>query len=212
MLRLCFVLLGLCFSCFSQAAELQGMDMTEVSNKAYAEFISAHPKHKKPKYWNEYRSDFFINSVASSLSPFNENTFKKPDHPVVGVNWYSANAYCKWRGQKLPTHVQWMKFAGVADGRIWPWGNQWDYKKANTGGEKWAENDGYTYSAPCQSFNKGKSPYNILNMAGNVAEWVEEKRVVGGSSNSSPSGVSIKAFIKREAEYRSFDIGFRCIK
>ncbi|MCW9047980.1 MAG: formylglycine-generating enzyme family protein [Gammaproteobacteria bacterium] len=212
MLRLCVGLMALSCSLIAQADVLQKIDTIEVTNKAYAEFITAHPEHKLPKYWKEYRSAFFINSVASKLSPFNENTFKKPDHPVVGVSWYSAKAYCKWRGQTLPTHAQWMKYAGVSDGRIWPWGNQWDYKKANTGGEKWAENDAYTYSAPSKSFEKGASPYNILNMAGNVAEWVEEKRVVGGSSNSSPSGVSIKSYVERDAEYRSFDIGFRCIK
>lgn len=212
MSRLILTLLSLMFSAGIQADLLLTIDRTEVSNKAYAEFLAAYPEHKKPKYWDEYRSSFFINSVASSLAPFKKDTFKKADHPVVGVSWYDAKAYCEWRGQRLPTHAQWMKMAGVDDGRVWPWGNDWDYKKANTGGEKWAENDGYIYSAPVVSFVKGASPGNILNMAGNVAEWVQEQRVVGGSSNSSPSGVSVKAYIKREPGYRTFDIGFRCTK
>ena len=210
--RLIFVFLGMMFSVCIQADSLLTMDRTEVSNKAYAEFLAAHQEHKKPKYWDEYRSKFFINSVASSLSPFKKDTFKKAEHPVVGVSWYAASAYCEWRGQRLPTHAEWMRMAGVDDGRVWPWGNDWDYKKANTGGEKWAENDGYIYSAPVDSFANGASPSHILNMAGNVAEWVQEQRVVGGSSNSSPSGVSIKAYIKREPGYRTFDIGFRCLK
>jgi iron(II)-dependent oxidoreductase len=207
-----FIFLCFVFSGFIQADPAVIMDRTEVSNKNYEKFLVAYPKYKKPKYWNEYRSRFFINSVASSLAPFKKDTFKKPNHPVVGVSWYDAMAYCKWRGQRLPTHAEWMRTAGGGDGRIWPWGNDWDYKKANTGGEKWAENDGYIYSAPVFSFAKGASPNNILNMAGNVAEWVHEQRVVGGSSNSNPSAVSIKAYIKRQPEYRVFDIGFRCVQ
>lgn len=209
--RLIYILSGFLFSMCVQADVLRAMDSTEVSNKAYAEFLAAHPDYKKPKYWKEYRSNFFIKSVASSLAPFKKDTFTKADHPVVGVSWYAAKDYCEWRGQQLPTHDEWMKMAGSDDGRIWPWGNEWDYKKANSGGEKWAENDGYIYSAPVNSFANGASPNNILNMAGNVAEWVHEQRVVGGSSNSSPSGVSIKAYIEREPDYRSFDIGFRCL-
>jgi len=212
MYRLSVVLLSLLFSVCSKAESVPNMDPTEVSNKDYAVFLAVHPEYKKPKYWNEYRSTFFINSVAARLAPFKKDSFTKPDHPVVGVSWYDAKVYCEWKNKRLPGHAEWMKMAGGDDGRIWPWGNVWDYAKANTGGEKWGENDGYIYAAPVISFTGGASPYNILNMAGNVAEWVEEQRVVGGSSNSSPSGVAIKAFIKREPDYRSFDIGFRCIK
>jgi len=212
MMRFILFFLSVYFSISAQANDSLIMDRTEVSNAAYAQFLTAFPKHKKPKYWNEYRSKFFINSVASSLAPFKKDTFTKDLHPVVGISWTSAKKYCEWRSQRLPTHSEWKKLAGAEDNRIWPWGNEWDYKKANTGGEKWAENDGYIYSAPVESFLNGASPHNILNMAGNVAEWVLEQRVVGGSSNNSPSGVSIKSFIQREADYRSFDIGFRCIK
>ena len=187
------------------------IDKTEVSNEEYKVFQAANPDYKLPKYWQEYRSKFFINSVAAKLAPFNKATFTKPKHPVVGVDWYMATAYCNWKGKRLPSRKEWMQFAGVADNRIWPWGNDWDYAKANTGGEKWGENDAYIYSAPVNSFQNGASPFGALNMAGNVAEWTADQFVVGGSSNSSPSGVSIKSKIKREPEYRSFDIGFRCI-
>jgi formylglycine-generating enzyme required for sulfatase activity len=187
------------------------IDKTEVSNEEYKAFQVANPDYKQPKYWQEYRSEFFINSVAAKLAPFNKDTFTKPNHPVVGVDWSVAKAYCEWKGKRLPSRQEWMQFAGAKENRIWPWGNEWDYSKANTGGEKWGENDGYIYSAPVDSFKEGISPSGALNMAGNVAEWTADQFVVGGSSNSSPSGVRIKSHIKREPEYRSFDIGFRCI-
>lgn len=187
------------------------IDRTEISNADYAAFLREQPQRKRPKYWDEYRSDYFLRSPAAKLAPFERDTFSRPDHPVVGVSWYDARDYCQWREKRLPTRAEWMHAAGVDDGRTWPWGNQWDYKKANSGGERHGEYDGYTYSAPVTAFASGRSPQGALNMAGNVAEWVEEQLVVGGSSNSSPSGVAIKSAVKREPEYRTFDIGFRCI-
>jgi formylglycine-generating enzyme required for sulfatase activity len=192
-----------------QAAPL--IDYTEVSNAAYAAFMRAHPERKAPKYWGEYRAEFFRQSVAAQLAPFGRDTFSRHDHPVVGVSWFDARDYCHWRGQRLPTHVEWRQAAGGDDGRIWPWGDQWDYRKANSGGERNGEYDGYTYSAPVLSFYAGRAPSGALHMAGNVAEWVAEQLVAGGSSNSSPSGVALSSATPREPAYRSFDIGFRCI-
>jgi iron(II)-dependent oxidoreductase len=187
------------------------VDRTEVSNADYALFLYWQPQRKRPKYWGEYRPAHFLRSLAAKLAPFKQDTFNRPHHPVVGVSWYAAHDYCQWRGQRLPSHTEWRQAAGGDDGRIWPWGNDWDYQRANSGGERNGENDGYTYAAPVDSFYGGRSPLGVLNMAGNVAEWVEEQLVVGGSSNSSPSGVAIDSAIKREPEYRTFDIGFRCI-
>jgi formylglycine-generating enzyme required for sulfatase activity len=193
------------------AAAATDIDRTEVSNAAYAEFMRAHSERKAPRYWGEYRPAFFRRSVAAGLAPFQRDTFSKPEHPVVGVSWFDARDYCRWRGGRLPTHAEWMQAAGGADGRIWPWGSHWDYKKANSGGERHGEYDGYIYSAPVDSFDAGSAPSGALHMAGNVAEWVAEQMVVGGSSNNSPSGVAIKSALRREPDYRSFDIGFRCI-
>lgn len=187
------------------------IDRTEVSNGDYAGFIRAQPERKRPKYWDEYRPAHFLLSPAATLAPFKRDTFTKADHPVVGVSWFDARDYCRWRGRRLPTRAEWMRAAGADDGRIWPWGNDWDYQKANSGGERNGEHDGYTYAAPVTAFTAGSAPQGALNMAGNVAEWVAEQLVVGGSSNSSPSGVAIESAIEREPEYRSFDIGFRCI-
>jgi len=187
------------------------IDRTEVSNADYALFLQWHPQRKRPKYWDEYRPAHFIKSPAAKLAPFKRDSFTKPDHPVVGVSWFDAHDYCQWRGQRLPSLAEWRWAAGGNDGRIWPWGSSWDYQKANSGGERNGEFDGYTYAAPVTAFAAGASPVGALNMAGNVAEWVEEQLVAGGSSNNSPSGITIQSAVKREPEYRTFDIGFRCI-
>lgn len=201
------------------------IDRTEVTNQQYQRFLEAtahhphefcHPdeprgKDHTPRYWREYRSLLFRNTVAAQLAPFHQETFKQADHPVVGVDWWDAYSFARWAGKRLPTQAEWKRAACGTDGRLWPWGNQWDYKKANTGGEKWNEQDGFVYSAPAVSFLDGASPDQILNLAGNVSEWTQEGYVMGGSSKSSPTGVSCQApDVLWEPEFRSFDIGFRC--
>lgn len=88
----------------------------------------------------------------------------KENHPVVEVNWASASAYAEWAGKRLPTNEEWEKAARGIDGRIWPWGNEFDREKCNT------------YSGdttPVGQYSpQGDSPYGCQDMAGNVWEWI----------------------------------------
>jgi formylglycine-generating enzyme required for sulfatase activity len=82
-------------------------------------------------------------------------------YPIVNINWYDANAYADWAGVKLPTEAQWEKAARWTDGRIYPWGNEWDISKCvNNNNIK-----------PVGSIVAGESPYGCLDMAGNASEW-----------------------------------------
>ena len=92
---------------------------------------------------------------------------------MIGVDWSDADAYCRWKGKRLPTEAEWEKSARGMDGRLYPWGNQVPRK----GLANFALGARFSYSQvlmPVQSYELGKSPYGLYHMAGNVWEWVED--------------------------------------
>jgi formylglycine-generating enzyme required for sulfatase activity len=134
------------------------IDKYEVTNAYYKRFVDA-TGHSAPAHWKN-----------GTYPP------GKANHPVVYVNWYEAKSFCEWAGKRLPTEMEWEKAARGTDGRHFPWGNAFDPKRANTP-QYWLyrglkPEDGDTM--PVGSFEKGKSPYGLYDMAGNVYEWVED--------------------------------------
>ncbi|MEI7832641.1 MAG: SUMF1/EgtB/PvdO family nonheme iron enzyme [bacterium] len=90
------------------------------------------------------------------------------NHPVVNVNWDDAQAYATWAGAALPTEAQWEKAARGTDGRVYPWGNDWDTGKLQCSKKKAGD---AKRTAPVGTFPAGVSPYGCLDMIGNVWEW-----------------------------------------
>jgi formylglycine-generating enzyme required for sulfatase activity len=97
----------------------------------------------------------------------------KRDHPIVNVSYHDALAYCEWAGVKLPTEAQWEKAARGTDARTYPWGNVFDsYKLWCLHSPAFVNYSGGT--APVDSFPDGASPFGVLDMAGNVAQWCSD--------------------------------------
>lgn len=123
------------------------IDKSEVTNAQFALFMEA-AGHRAPMYWDDEK-------------------YNHPTQPVIGVTWFDADAYAKWAGKRLPTEAEWEKAARGTDGRMYPWGNEWDSLKCNSA----IGADGRQCPSPVASFGEGASPYGVMDMAGNVWEW-----------------------------------------
>ncbi len=128
----------------------------------------------EPRYWDNVLSHF-------------------PDHPVVGVSWFEALAFCYWLSQitntqiMLPTEDQWQRAAQGNDERKYPWGNEWDILRCNNA-QKAQRFGGFLgigskvvkptalwqgrRTTPVTAYEGlGDSPFGVVDMVGNVWEW-----------------------------------------
>lgn len=93
------------------------------------------------------------------------------EHPVVCVNWHDANEYCEWAGLRLLSEEEWEYAARGTDGREYPWGTSEPDDKYLW----WSGNHIRTSTCPVTRYPAGMSPFGVLDMVGNAAEWVSDK-------------------------------------
>ncbi len=226
------------------------IDQTEVTNAMFAKFVTA----------SGYRTDaekagsgYVFNPFSSDWESINGADWRHPqgpasdidgmdDHPVVQVSWNDAAAYCEWSGGRLPTEAEWEKAARGTDGRRYPWGdlalagNLLNFADLNLD-TSWADDtidDGYRFTAPVGSYPDGASPYGVLDMAGNVWEFVGDWYVEdyyaispadnptgppagdfivirGGSWSRVPRFARTAARLRFTPGNRDSGLGFRCV-
>jgi formylglycine-generating enzyme required for sulfatase activity len=128
------------------------MDETEVTNAMYLLCVAAGK---------------CIIPVQESRNPYIRNPIYA-NYPVIYVRWDDASNYCAWAGRRLPTEAEWEKAARGTDGRIYPWGDE----EPNPGLANYGNNLGEPL--PVDRYPSGASPYGVLNMTGNVREWVND--------------------------------------
>jgi eukaryotic-like serine/threonine-protein kinase len=191
------------------------IDQTEVSNRAYLNFMRA-SSHPPPP---GFREDL-------------------PDHPVVNVTLEDARSFAQWAGKRLPTEVEWEKAARGSDGRPYPWGTQKDPTLANVADNPDAPQP--RELAPVLSFANVTSGFGAINLVGNVWEWVDAQHmpepdvlrnlqelsdlpskptaqdvffaIRGGAFDVPLSHISTDDFAVFPARFGYSNIGFRCAK
>jgi len=131
--------------------------------------------------------------------------------PVVSVSQTEAADYCKALGKRLPTEQEWEKAARGTDGRIYPWGNEFDEAAAVT--NETASEGPMTVG----SREKGKSPFGVMDMAGNVWEWTASYDSLyailrGGSYYEGGDYAAVYKTINSIPDDSKNYIGFRCVK
>lgn len=152
-----------------------------------------------------------------------------PESPVTAIDGFEAEAVCRYWGKRLPGDHEWVKaarggllIAGVKNPwprRLYPWGP----KVAPCSNDQGVA-DGFRWVAPVDSFSCGGSPYGVLNLAGNVSEWISRARqtdraanplwVIRGGDVFTPADKGMSTTVlrnEREGRQFTFAVGLRCV-
>jgi formylglycine-generating enzyme required for sulfatase activity len=196
------------------------IDQTNVTNAMYAHCVDEGGCKTAPVYL----------SSKTQANYYDEP--KYAGHPVINVTWDQALAYCTWAGRRLPTEAEWEKAArGDKDTRLFPWGNELptcDIANFRSGTNCVGD------TTPSGNYPAGASPYGVLDMAGNVWDWVNDfydakyyvtslekvnpsgpetsnyKVIRGGCFVNHPYSLRVAFRGYREPYFPAWDVGIRC--
>ena len=190
------------------------IDKYPVTNAAFKKFLDATHYHPKDDL------NFLLDWKDGS---YPEGWEKKP---VTWVSQEDARAYASWAGKRLPHEWEWQYAAQGTDGRLYPWGNEWDDSAVPVADKS------RTMRGPdaVDGHPKGASPFGVMDMVGNVWQWTEEfvdehtrGGILRGGSYYQPQG-SIwyfpqaytlnehgKLLLMSPSMDRSGGVGFRCV-
>ncbi|MBI4525901.1 MAG: SUMF1/EgtB/PvdO family nonheme iron enzyme [Deltaproteobacteria bacterium] len=196
------------------------IDRYPVTNSEYKEFMAETGRSEPFISPEAYQRQGFLVHPYEKVKEFLWQNRSYPagreDHPVVLVSLDDATSYCAWVGKKmkrayrLPTEAEWEKAARGTDGRIFPWGDEWHPSYLNSG-----ESIGST--TPVSRFPKGRSPYGLYDVIGNVFEWTaspwDEKSYIlkGCSWDDLPGTCRAAMGHGRAPQSKHILIGFRCV-
>ncbi|MDT8436118.1 MAG: SUMF1/EgtB/PvdO family nonheme iron enzyme [Gemmatimonadota bacterium] len=202
------------------------IDRHEVTNREYVEFM-ADEGYATPSLWPDAmvvggerlaRASALARLVDATGTPgprtWSGSVYPSglADHPVTGVTWYEARAFCLWKGKRLPSAAQWWRAALGAGDRSHPWGEDVETLRARANVEA-------SGTVEVESLPLGVSPFGAFEMAGNVREWLRTDDgteptapSVGGSWQDPAYAISIEWREDLPRGFASEATGFRCAR
>lgn len=149
-----------------------------VTNAQFRPFVDGDGYTNK-EYWTEDGWEWRMRNEITKPRYWDDPQWNLDNHPVVGVSWYEANAYCQWltrretrnekRKFRLPTEAEWEKAASWEDAkkvkRVYAWGDEFDGQKGNVSAS------GIGRTSAVGLFSNHPSPCGAMDMTGNVWEW-----------------------------------------
>jgi formylglycine-generating enzyme required for sulfatase activity len=191
------------------------IDKFPVTNAEFKKFLDA--THYAPR------------DPINFLRDWKNGTFPQgwENRPVTWVSLEDARAYAAWAGKRLPHEWEWQLAAQGTDGRIYPWGNQWQPANVPTPDQSRSMRG----PDPVDAHPSGASPYGVMDMVGNVWQWTDEftdertrAGILRGGEYYQPQG-SIwyfpqayrndqhsKLLLMAPGYDRSGGVGFRCVR
>jgi formylglycine-generating enzyme required for sulfatase activity len=190
------------------------MDRTPVTNTEFKKFLDSSHYHPRDdhNFLRTWSNGAYVEGSANE--------------PVTWVSLDDARAYASWAGKRLPHEWEWQYAAQGLDGRLYPWGNQWDgdaAPKPTTGRLE-------GHPATVDAHAKALSPFGIMDLVGNVWQWTDEfedtqtrTAVLRGGSYYQPQGSTWyfpeayrldehgKYLLMAPSMDRAGTIGFRCV-
>ena len=152
--------------------DMYRIERLEVSNRQYVTFLNALGPGEHVTGCDGQPCAVVSNEDPTSVIGFDGRQYgvlnPQADRPATNVTWYGAAAYCAALGRRLPTEAEWEFAARGTDGRVYPWGGEFDVSLART------RVDGIPAAEPVTAYFVGASPFGVLNLAGNVAEWTAD--------------------------------------
>lgn len=208
------------------------MGKTEVTNAQFAMFLNENNNEEERQQWIGLQQEL----PRGALIAFTGDRFRAhygyEDHPVLGVSYFGAVAYCTWADLRLPTEEEWEIAArGGKANMTYPWGEESPEGRANYN-HKWRDSEKNAPTTPVGQF--AENGYGLVDMAGNVQEWtssryhpylvddlpeeirasLDGKRVVrGGGFNGTEDDLRVsfrRNYVERIRSYYTGGLGFRC--
>lgn len=146
--------------------ETYWIDRYPVTCGQYREFIAAGGYHN-PKWWSKSGWEW-LQATSATQPLYWTSGPAQESHPVCGVSWYEADAYCRFKGKRLPTEAEWEKAASwdaaIETKRIYPWGEEEPALRCN-------HDATFEGTTPADAYPQGASFYGCCDMLGNVWEW-----------------------------------------